>query len=174
MNPEPGGLTVDIGDRETIIAMTGGGRWTIPTGSAHLVETDLENAGHPAPEHLTNALGTVQDHLDDVLREAPIVATAPSIEFAGRHALELAYVEIGERTIPNDYTLDRADVDDVFRTLVAEPSIERVHNPGLDAEHVDTIIGTCCVVLGIIRRLDLKTATVTRRPDALRRGNVVA
>ena len=52
------------------------------------------------------------------------------------------------------------DADEVFRTLVAEPRSERLHNPGLDTAHVDTIIGTLCIVLAIMRRLDLDQMAV--------------
>ena len=51
--------------------------------------------------------------------------------------------------------MQRADADEVFRTLVAEPRHARLANPGLEAEHVDTLIGVLCIVLAIMRRLDL-------------------
>lgn len=160
MNPDPGGLTVTIDDRVTTIAMTGGDRWEIPTGPVDLVDGALERADRPSPEQLTNALGIVHDHFDDVLRAAPMVAAAPSLTFAGIHAVELARVEIGDRDVPDDYVLRRQDADEVFRTLVAEPVADRRDNPGLDPDHVETIIGTCCVVLAIVRRLELQHAAI--------------
>jgi exopolyphosphatase/pppGpp-phosphohydrolase len=156
VNPDAGGLTIHISDRSTAVAMTGGGEWSMPIGPLSLVENELERADRPAPAQLTNALGLVSDHFDDIILDAPIVASAPSALFTGPHSMTLARVELGVMDIPDDYTLRRSDADEVFRTLVAEPIEDRLANPGLDPAHVEAIIGTCCVVLAVIRRLDLQ------------------
>ena len=160
MNTGSGGLSVRIDDRETTVTMTGGGVWRMPIGPLSLVDGELERADRPTPTQLTNALGVVQDHFDDVVRDSPMVEAAPSIEFVGPHALEVAYVEFGARELPAPYAVRRADLDEVFRTIVAEPIAERLHNPGLDPEHVESIVATCCVILAIIRRLDHQSATI--------------
>lgn len=162
----PGGITIVIDDRSTSIEMTGGGSWTIPIGPQSLVERELERALRPSPEQLTNALGIVADHLDDVLRESPIVAAAPAVAIAGHHAHVFACVEVGDDVLPAGYVLERVAADEVFRTLVAEPVAERVHNPGLPADDVESVIGTCCVVLAVMRRLDLASIDIVP-PDAL-------
>ncbi|WP_040492738.1 hypothetical protein [Ilumatobacter nonamiensis] len=156
----PGSLIVGLDDRTSRIEMIGGGQWTVPVGPVGLVENELERANRPAPEQLTNALGVVTDHLDDVIRESPLVLAAPAIAFVGPHAIALAHVELGATSIPPGYELERSDADEVFRTLVAEPRDERLHNPGLDPTHVDTIVGTCCVVLAVMRRLDLSAVAI--------------
>lgn len=161
----PGGLVIAIDDRSTRIDMVAGGDWIIPVGPVGLVEEQLEHADRPAPEQLTNALGIVTDHLDDVIRESPLVLATPTVAFGGPHALALARVELGRTDLPLDYDLDRTDADEVFRTLVSESRSDRIHNPGLDAAHVDTIIGTCCVVLAVMRRLELSTVAFETRPD---------
>lgn len=155
-----GSLAIEIRDREVRIAVEGGREWTLPVGPASIVENELERVDRPVPEQLTNALGIVTDHLDDVVRESPLVLAAPHVRFDGPHAIGLARVELGLDAVPGDYTLARADADDVFRTLVAEPIAERLHNPGLDPDAVETIIGTCCVVLAVMRRLDLSAASI--------------
>ena len=160
MNPEPDGLTVHIDDAETVVTMTGGGSWTMPVGPLPLVDGPLENSDRPHPAQLTNALGIVHDHFDDVVIDAPMVALAPSVEFTGRHAVGLAAVELGTEQVPDDYVLHRDDADEVFRTLVAESIADRVDNPGLDPLQVESIVGTCCVILAIIRRLDHQRATI--------------
>ena len=129
----PGSLFVAIGDDRVDISMTGGGAWTIPLGPQSLFDGVLEQRDKPSPSHLTNALGFIQDYFDDIVVLAPSVLAAPSITATGPHAVGLARVELG----------------------VAEPRAERLHNPGLAHSDVDTIIGTLCIVLAIMRRLDL-------------------
>ena len=95
------------------------------------------------------------DPVDDIIVEAPTVLATPSVMAIGHHAEALAHVEIGHTKVPAGYTIQRADADEVFRTLVAEPKNARLANPGLEAEDVDTLIGVLCIVLAIMRRLDL-------------------
>jgi exopolyphosphatase/pppGpp-phosphohydrolase len=161
----PGDVTILIDDDSTSITMAGGASWTLPLGPRALVRNELELAPRPTPEQLTNALGAVTDHLDDVLRESPMIAAAPSITIAGYHACVLARVELGTDDVPAGYALQRSDADEVFRTLVAEPISERVHNPGLPARDVETIIGTCCIVLAIMRRLELSAVEIAELPS---------
>jgi len=151
----PGSLFVAIGDDRVDISMTGGGAWTIPLGPQSLFDGVLEQRDKPSPSHLTNALGFIQDYFDDIVVLAPSVLAAPSITATGPHAVGLARVELGTEHVPTGYHLQRTDADEVFRTLVAEPRAERLHNPGLAHSDVDTIIGTLCIVLAIMRRLDL-------------------
>jgi exopolyphosphatase/pppGpp-phosphohydrolase len=153
-NPVPGGLTVVIADQRVDITMTGGGAWEIPLGAVTLCENELRR-DPPRPAELTNALGFVHDYFDDIVVAEPTVLATPSVMATGHHAEALAHVEIGHTNVPAGYTMQRADADEVFRTLVAEPRDARLANPGLDARHVDTVIGVLCIVLAIMRRLDL-------------------
>ena len=152
------GLTVTIDDRRTDLETSGGATHTIPVGPVSIVEDVFERRDPPAPAQLTNALGAVHDHLDDVLIEEPNVAATPSIVFGGHHARSLARVEVGSVDLPDTCRIERAAIDDVFRTIVAEGPAERRHNPGLDDAHLDTIVATCCIVLAIMRRLALHDA----------------
>lgn len=156
--PDQAGLTVTIHDDHVDLVMTGGGRHTMPVGPLTIGAVEFERRDPPPPACLTNALGTVHDHLDDILIESPIVAAAPSIVFVGHHADALARVEFGDAGVPTPHHATRADIDEVFRTLVSESAVDRLANPGLDADHVGTIIATCCVVLAIMRRLALGEA----------------
>ncbi len=162
----PGELTVDIADRAVRIVVEGAAEFTLPIGPVALFDGPLERSDLPSPVQLTNALGLVQDHLDDVIIAAPAIMTASSVLAVGAHAVELARVEIGSRDVPGAYALQRSDADEVFRTLALEPAIERRHNPGLDPTHVDSIVGTCCVILGIMRRLDLSQIVIAGPPEA--------
>ena len=158
MIPDGDELTVLIHDRRIVLETTGAGTHTIPIGPISLLDDVFERRDPPATSQLTNALGMVHDHLDDVLIEAPTVAATPSILFGGHHARSLAQVEIGSVELPNTCRIGRAAIDEVFRTIVAEGPAERRHNPGLDDAHLDTIVATCCIVLAIMRRLALHDA----------------
>lgn len=156
----PGTLVVRIDDHELIVEVTGGGVHVVPVGPLTLLAGPLRDGDPPAPAALTNALGLVQDHLDDLLIEAPSIAATPGVVAAGAYAEAMARVEIGAVAIPIGYELARSDADEVFRTLAVEPVDERRHNPGLPVDHVESIIATCCVILGIMRRLDLSVVGV--------------
>lgn len=165
MNPDAGGLTVAIADERVDISMTGGTTWQLPLGPATLLDRQLERADPPGPIQLANALAAVHDHFDDIVNTSPAVLAAPSVVAVGPHADALARVEIGSDVVPAGYRLRRVDAEEVFRTLVAEPAAERSFNPGLASEHVETIIGTCCVVLAVMRRLDLADLAIAASDD---------
>ena len=160
----PGTLTVTIHDRELNIEVIGGGSHTLPVGPLTLLAGALSDGDPPPPASLTNALGLVHDHLDDLLIAAPSIAAATVVVIAGTHAEAMARVEIGSADIPIGYELLRADADEVFRTLAVESANERRHNPGLPDDHVESIVATCCVILGIMRRLDLRVLRISTEP----------
>ena len=156
----PGTLRVTIDDHALVVDVDGGGIHTVPVGPATLLDGPLRGSDPPLPADLTNALGLVQDHLDDLLIEAPSIAATPAVIASGAHAEAMARVEIGADEIPIGYELHRADADEVFRTLAVEDAADRRHNPGLPDEHVESIVATCCVILGVMRRLDLRTVGI--------------
>ena len=156
----PGTLEVRIDGHELTVEVTGGGAHVLPVGPLTLLAGPLRDGDPPPPAALTNALGLVQDHLDDLLIEAPSIAATPGVVAIGPYAEAMARVEIGATVVPSGYELLRSAADEVFRTLAVEPTDERRHNPGLPVEHVESIIGTCCVILGIMRRLELSAVAV--------------
>lgn len=156
MNPSPGTLILDIDDDVVRVDVVGGGNYALPVGPVSLISGPLGDDDPPSPVELTNALGFVQDHVDDLVIESPSVVAAPAVIAVGPHAMAMARVEIGADVVPEGYELLRADADEVFRTLVSESTADRLFNPGLDRPHVVSIVGTCCVILGIMRRLDLQ------------------
>lgn len=142
-------------DHTTRISIAGGESWMLPVGSIDLAEQVLESRDPPAPEDLTNAIGVARDHFEDVLIEAPSVLSASGLSASGSHAVMLGRVEVGSSTLPAGYRLTRPNAEEVFRTLVAESAAQRAENPGIDAAQASTILGTCCVILGIMRRLQI-------------------
>jgi uncharacterized protein len=152
---------LDIDVAATVTTFRHAGRdHTIPVGPTTLLDSELVDPDPPAPVQLTNALGVVSDHLDDVIREDPGVATARDVRVLGAEPWHLAQVERGggvtEATVP----LDREAAEDVFRVLATERRSDRLHNPGLEPDRVDTILGTCCVILAVMRRLHLDQVVV--------------
>ncbi len=148
-------LHVHIGDDVLTVWVAGGPAVALPVTPQSLYDDQLEGSDLPAPEQLTNALGAVTDHLDDAFVEVPGFLDASGVTLSGPHALALAQVEYGGDALPDDYGFGRAAVDEVFRTLATERRAERGANPGLAELHLDTVVPTCCVVLAVLRRLEL-------------------
>ena len=167
----PGTLIVTIDDHSLIVDVEGGGTHTVPVGPLTLLAGPLCGSDPPPAADLTNALGLMHDHLDDLLLEVPSIAAAPAVITLGHHAEAFARVEIGDDHVPVGYELLRADADEVFRTLAVEAAADRRHNPGLPDDHVESIIATCCVILGIMRRLDLRALRIGST-EAARLDNV--
>lgn len=150
-------LRVEVGDDRSRFAY-GTRVVTVPVGSAALARSQLLS-DPPAAAELTNAIGVVLDHLDDVLREVPEIAEADGVEVAGDDMSAIASVETGA-TVGGPLELPRDAAEDVFRTLATEARSARAHNPGLAAERLDTVVGGCCVVVALMRHLRLDTITV--------------
>jgi exopolyphosphatase/guanosine-5'-triphosphate,3'-diphosphate pyrophosphatase len=135
----------------------------LPVGVLTLAE--LINADPPAPEELTNAIGWLQDHLEDATRELPMAQFAERVELAGPGFDALAAVEVGAiASLPFELTRDAAE--DVFRTLVTETAAARLHNPGLPAPQVHTVLGGACAVVAVMRFLRLDAVWLVPSPEA--------
>lgn len=136
---------------------------SIDVGSVRLTEDELVS-DPPRAEELANALGRVTDDLDDVLRAIPALPTARLIGVAGT-ITTVAAVEIGlepyDRERVHGFVLTRRAAEDVFRTLATEAHADRLHNPGLQRERADIIVGGCCILVAILRRLDAAEITVS-------------
>jgi exopolyphosphatase / guanosine-5'-triphosphate,3'-diphosphate pyrophosphatase len=159
-------LVIDIGGGSTELSVgTLGfeGSISVPVGSVRLTEQQLAS-DPPAPEELSNAFALVDAHLDDVLREMPSVRHAATLLGMGGTITTVAAVEIGlaqyDRDVIHRFALTRVAAEDVFRTLATERLADRVHNPGLPRDRADIIVGGCCVLLAIMRRLDFKELVV--------------
>jgi len=141
-------ITVTVDDTDHVL----------PVGPHHLRDAEL-HSDPPRPEQLTNAIGSVVDHLDDLLRDVPMVATSQHVVVSGSEILAIASVELGE-TISSPFTLTREAAEDVFRTLATERSADRVRNPGLPAHLVDSVVAGCCVLVALMRHLHLDQVEV--------------
>ncbi len=152
--PIPNGVVVV--DRDQTIVRTGSGAdVSIPWGADNLTARWLTDTDPPGPEALTNALGTMTDHLDDLVRLDPSLMTIDTFEFAGPTIESLAAVELGRTAAPGSIELSRESAEEIFRIVATETTRQRAFNPGLPSRHVESIVGTCTIVLAFMRRLRL-------------------
>jgi len=159
-------MFVDIA--ATITVRYAGSESTLPTTTRDLL-AELVDSDPPLPQSLTNAIGAITDDIDNLLRERADVGQPVALELSGDEAWHLAEVERGERP---DETVGRVvvvrdDLEDLFRTLATERRDDRLHNPAMQADRVDSILATCCAVLAIMRRLQFGDAAAIRPASAV-------
>jgi exopolyphosphatase/guanosine-5'-triphosphate,3'-diphosphate pyrophosphatase len=148
---------IAVADHELVVDLDGDRRFTLPVGVAALREREL-HADPPRPEELTNAIGLVADHLDDVVRADPSVIGADT-SLAGPELHAIVAVELGtEPTLP--FVLSRDAAEDVFRTVATEATADRRRNPGLAEQHVHSVVPAACAVVAVMRRLQLLEVTI--------------
>ncbi|HUF98554.1 MAG TPA: DUF501 domain-containing protein [Ilumatobacter sp.] len=148
----------------TAVRLANGDTAEIPIGPSNLTALWLIANDPPRPEDLTNALGTIEDHLDDVEREHPTFKLAETVLLHGVEIEALARLEVGSDVAPTAVTLDRASAEEVFRMVATENRAQRAHNPGLPSDAVGTIVATCIIVLALMRRLKLFSVTLVTEP----------
>lgn len=173
------GATSDLPLTEglTMVVDIGGGSTEFAVGYDSVLESSSVDIGcvrmtekflhhdPPLPEELSNTLGIVAQYIDDVVREAPL--TQGAVRFVGLAGTvsTVAAVEIGlpeyDRDRIHHFILTRPAVEDVFRTLATEALEDRIHNPGLERERADVIVGGCCVLVGIVRYFGIEELIVS-------------
>lgn len=160
---------LDRSDGPFLVVDIGGGSTELIVGTEHAESVRSLDLGcvrlsekyllhdPPLAEELTDAIGLVSDHLEDVIREVPQVLEAPRLIGLAGTITTVAAVEIGltewDRDAIHHFVLTRAAAEDVFRTLATEPLEDRVHNPGLEEARADVIVGGCCVLVALLRTL---------------------
>jgi exopolyphosphatase/guanosine-5'-triphosphate,3'-diphosphate pyrophosphatase len=160
-------LVVDIGGGSTELvlgthepeALT-----SIDVGCVRVTEQWL-HSDPPAPEELSNAVSAVRDELADVARAMPGAVDAATLIGLAGTVTTIAAIEQGLPAYDPDrihhFRLTRAAAEDVFRTLATEPAAERRHNPGLEPERVDVIVGGAVVLVAILRTFDFDELLVS-------------
>lgn len=139
---------------------------SVPIGAIVITEKDLHH-DPPRPEELTNAIGFATDFVEDIIRERPDVRDATRIIGVAGTIVTIASVELGlvsfDAVQLHGMVLTRGAVEDVFRTLATESLADRLHNPGLPAQRADIIVGGLCILVAIMRKLQLDSITVSTR-----------
>jgi exopolyphosphatase/guanosine-5'-triphosphate,3'-diphosphate pyrophosphatase len=160
-------LVIDIGGGSTEIMI---GEKSLqhtvsfPVGTVVLTESHLLH-DPPRPEELTNAIGLVTDFMDDLIRDHPEVLNATRVVGVAGSIVTIAAVEIGlqefDATALHGARMTRENVEEVFRTLATETLADRKFNPGLPADRADVIVGGCCVLVGVMRKLRIPEIMVS-------------
>lgn len=137
---------------------------SLPFGVVSLTEAELHR-DPPRPEELSNAISIVGDAVDNAVVEYPILAGASRVVGVAGSIVTIAAVELGLRQFDaarlHGMVLTKDAAEDVFRTLATESLAERVHNPGLPAERAGVIVAGCCLLVAVMRRLQLHEIVVS-------------
>lgn len=138
---------------------------SIDVGCVRLTERFLAQGDPPAPEDLTAAITYTDTWLDDVLLAIPQVGEARTVVGLAGTVSTVAAVEQGlatyDRAAIHGFVLTKDAAEDVFRTLATEARADRIHNPGLEEARADVIVGGCCALVAILRRLSLEQVVVS-------------
>ena len=161
-------LIVDIGGGSTEFSVGDAdgfaGSFSADVGCVRLTERYIES-DPPAPEELLACLSVSDEWLGDVQRELPGIAGVSTFVGLAGTVTTVAAVELGLATYDRDaihhFRLTHDAAEDVFRTLVTEKRDDRLHNPGLEAERVDTIVGGLCVLVAVFRHFGFDECLVS-------------
>lgn len=154
------GPDVVVDSEATTVALPDGGTATFPWGAANLAARWLADHDPPHPADLTNALGMITDEIDDIIREHESFGAVAALRCGGAPMAAIARVEVGSDETPDVVELTKPDAEEIFRMLATESSRERIHNPGLASDDVDTVVASCCILLAFVRRLHLDEVTL--------------
>lgn len=150
-------LVADIGGGSTELAV-GSTRCedavSIDVGCVRMTEAFL-HSDPPLPEELSSCIGDLKRRWEDVRRTQPAMTAATRLVGLAGTVSSVAMIEQGLAEYSRDrvhhYTLTKPAVEDVFRTLATEPLADRLHNPGLEPQRADVIVGGCCVLVSLMR-----------------------
>ena len=137
---------------------------SVDIGCVRLTEKYISH-DPPRPEELVACLSLVETYVDDIARDFPALSEAPCFVGLAGTVSTTAAVEQGlaeyDRDRVHHFVLTRAAVEDVFRTLATENRADRLGNPGLEAGRADVIVAGLCVLVQIMRQLDLDECLVS-------------
>ena len=127
---------------------------SVDMGCVRLTEAYL-HSDPPSPEELSQVISVAAAHLADVDVLLPAAAQAKTLIGVAGTVTTVAAVEIGlaeyDPEVLHHFRLTHEAAEDVFRTLATEPAEQRRHNPGLEAERVDVIVGGAAILVSVMR-----------------------
>ena len=137
---------------------------SVALGCVRMTERFI-TADPPPAEDLSAVISYADTWLDDVIIALPDLADARTVVGLAGTVTTVAAVELGlvayDRDATHHFALTKAAAEDVFRTLATESRADRIHNPGLEEARADVIVGGCCVLVAIFRRLGLAEVLVS-------------
>lgn len=150
-------LVVDIGGGSTELVVGGtsaeAGK-SLQIGCVRITEQFL-HSDPPQPEELANAVGYVRDSLEELRAELPALDGGRVMVGLAGTVSAVAAIEQGLHEYDRDkihhFTLTKAAAEDVFRTVATEKLSDRIHNPGLERERADVIVGGAVVLVAVMR-----------------------
>ncbi len=162
-------LVIDIGGGSTEFAWGQAGQCdgseSLDIGAVRVTERYLLS-DPPTPVELSGAVTVVNLFLDDLDRDYPAWRGATTLVGVAGTITTVAAVEIGlpsyDREALHHYRLTHAAAEDVFRTLATESLADRRHNPGLDPQRADVIVGGCVILCAVMRRLKALECVVSQ------------
>ncbi len=160
-------LVVDIGGGSTEFAF-GAARFeagiSIDVGCVRLTETYIEH-DPPLPEELVACLSITEAHLDDVARLHPMMGSAATMVGLAGTVTAAAAIELGlheyDAEQVHHFTLTKAAAEDVYRTVVTESLEDRLHNPGLEPDRGEVIVGGMCILVRVLRYFGFEECLVS-------------
>jgi exopolyphosphatase / guanosine-5'-triphosphate,3'-diphosphate pyrophosphatase len=127
---------------------------SLDIGCVRLTEQFL-HGDPPTAEELSNAVGSVRDDIEQMRFNLPELNYGRRLVGLAGTVSAVAAVEQGLHTYDRDkihhFVLTKAAAEDVFRTLATEALADRIHNPGLERERADVIVGGCVVLVCVMR-----------------------
>jgi exopolyphosphatase / guanosine-5'-triphosphate,3'-diphosphate pyrophosphatase len=130
---------------------------SVDIGCVRVTEQFL-HSDPPAPEELSDAVAVVRDHVADVEHAIRGIREAKTLVGLAGTITTIAAIEQGLPAYDSEalhhFRLTKDAAEDVFRTLALEPAEQRRHNPGLEPERVDVIVGGAIVLVVVLRTLE--------------------
>jgi exopolyphosphatase / guanosine-5'-triphosphate,3'-diphosphate pyrophosphatase len=150
-------LVVDIGGGSTELIVGSSepeAARSLDIGCVRLTEQFLDG-DPPRPEELSNAVGYARDSLEELRLELPAIDSGRRLVGLAGTITTVAAIEQGlaeyDRDKIHHFVLTKAAAEDVFRTVATERLSDRVHNPGLERERADVIVGGCVILVSVMR-----------------------
>lgn len=137
---------------------------SIDIGCVRFHETYMES-DPPLPEELHACISVATAWFDDIARQIPGLTTAATVVGLAGTVTTVAAIELGlaewDRDAIHHFVLTRSAIEDVFRTLATESLEDRKHNPGLEDARADVIVAGTCILVALVRWLDVDEILVS-------------
>ena len=137
---------------------------SIDAGCVRMAERFI-HSDPPLPEELSAALSLVELHLLDVEKAISSLDKATTLIGLAGTVSAIAMIEQGlekySYELVHHYLMSHADMEEVFRILVTDNREQRLTNPGMEEDRVDTVVGGLCILIQIMRQFHFTECLVS-------------